>query len=948
MEDVLNRVIYGLLSLEELLSWLKSDLCVSEELNLANKLEFVRFFLKYVRKNTSWVLSNNVSSSAKTASRQNLNAVKSMSHSMGSQEKKCVPRFEKQPHRSGDIIIKNASATVSPPDIYSLDSFPPIECKVQRNKTKRRIAPTPAPLANKESWKFGHSGFATLTTDVPNDAFRKTPCIENSEYNFDHEREMLKLSKNRFFQSSSISRNSNVVSPVHKSVNADQNIVQFIVPDPGLISHRENVLVIVEIYNLLLLLHFVPNVTAELFFIFKLLTAKVTSLHEPSEKNMFCSIHNCIHFAVSVLNKQHGLLEILDNITLRTLSEIPFLSKFSPELVHFLRDCLFEKLDNTTNLPVSHCVPFLLENDCKNNFPDEKSFFSFKKQRDLFFELLKEWDQQSSTYTDSKFHNRFLSKAKLLVNLDSSSTNMYHLAVLFQSQLISSCLRVELDETNDTFFNEMQKNFPGKLEKLQERFVVPFRLGTFNPSPKFYGVQNFFCELIQAASSSTFNQHLLDVFLAKILDMNDADIFSDELSSTDTVKQKYISLLHSLRLLGKFLGYIVFLPYKDEKISDNDIKPDASVRKCISFPLNVPNILNASMQQQKLILTVPWVVEYLSMIEPYAKDHEEIRGTLKILALIHKSETLMPQPYNFWFLKLLIGWLFDILHYEETYQTELFTVQKSGKDNRVNSSNNKDNRENLLNSGDNRMNSLKSEDNRVTSLSNEYIRVDSLKLIDKQIIHSCCPYLVEFRVLICSFMNRVKHRHPAVKKITPVSTAKLPTATLSSKQKVQKQLVETFLFFNPALKETVEFVAEIITLKFVQKIQSEVKSLKLECFKNIVHNEKYIAVSLSDAKLRSKVIDELVDFHFSRVFSKLNLYKLFSKCCEEDISRTIPILLPDGTKPQVLEMCSQLTFQRTMNMLSEWWDAKLRFSAMKSDIHNKVYNHTEKFENVIT
>lgn len=800
-------------------------------------------------------------------------------------------------------------------NINSIEAFPPLNGSSSsglkhNQRMPRRITPTPVQAINKGSSKFGTSRFPLPAEKVTNEVFKRTPFVETPSSNLQDEREMLRMTRNKLPQSiTMLSTNDNkaegTFSPT-KSVT-----LNYIKPDPEKVTHKKLLETFSSVYHVLMANGLVSNVTSELYFIFEILTSKALS-EEKSDgnTNIFCTIHNCIFFGVTVLSKLQHMLHLLDKNTLFSLCEIPFLSRFSPELINVLQDHCKEKQEIAAkSLPLNR-VPFLLDEDSRENFIDGHSFTNFRKQRDLFCELLRDWQQQPLGSTDLKFKEIFSRKAKLLINLGPSTVNLHHLARLFQNQLIASCLGFEVNEVYDDLLSDIQRNFPVKFEKLRQRFMTPFCVGEPNPRPTFYGIQAFFSELIQAASSVTLNQHLQDIFVSKILDLNNVNILSDgESSSLNMVKEQFVFLLHTLRLLGKFLGHLYFLPYKmSEPLPASIISSQLVSRQNSVPPLDILQLLKRAIKNNQVILTVPWIIEYLSMIDPVNKNLSYVEETLQILVVIYRGKYIFSSnSLNFWFMRIIIGWLFDVLCYPTKYSFLLqpITIERNMK----------------------------------------CKGLDSLAVIDKQLVHSCCPYLIEFRVLIHSYLNGIKNKTREIRKITPLSTAK-PHVTISqTKQQTEMQLEENFFFLHPpSLKKTVEFLSERTASKIINKIRTEVTEFKLHCVKHVTSQEKYKSLVV-DAKSNATKLKSYVESCIVELYEKSQskiAHFIHTKCLE-DIEHIMPYLVSDDIQPPVMKMCCQITHRLAVDKIVDWCDINLNLIDIIGDIKNKL-NHLSKGE----
>ncbi|KAG8196755.1 hypothetical protein JTE90_014488 [Oedothorax gibbosus] len=974
MEAIFKSVIAGKISLKDFTQWLDTNKSGLEELSAVQNFDFIPYFVNYVKENCSWLLNKSdknidivnanknpvkeIPSPKKVKSKTSpkkektktspkkdginnsfernefpqitsqtdlspqLNSVHlSTSKNIQTLNFGCAPyqlkRRDNRPFKENLQKAKFKSITSFPDvpvaqkcrndaDINNLDAFPPLGAKLEDPKARRRITPTPVQIVGKSSSVFGKSPFSSLSANkVQNDAFCNS-TFQDGTLDLQKERDLLKLARDKLVKKPSCTAlktepklvDSNVIKVKAPSVN-------YIIPDPKEISMEKEMLVFIEIYNFVISKALIPNTTAELFFVFELITSKATAKDESKENIYFSTVHNCVYFAVSILKQQIPLLYMLDNTTLNSLCEIPYLPNFSPDLVDYLQQSLVKE-DTAVSLPSLTRVPFQLDDDSRLNFSDESSFINFKKQRDMFYELLREWKGQS-LQSDIKYQEKFFRKAKLLISLGPNTLNLYHLARLFQSQLIASCMCFEVNEVYDEILSDIQKNFPAKFKKLQERFLTPTRVGGLTPLPSFYGIQAFFSDLITATASPSFNQLLMDIFVSKIIELDNTDIFSDsELSSFDTLKDKYIFLLHTLRLLGKFLGYIHFLPYSSGQIITGKVAEFCiEARKRAVPPLDLSCLLRKASQNNHLILTVPWVVEYLSMMDSLALNLEHIQETLSILTDINKWRFPSNDFNSVLFFRLIIGWLFDVLHYPAKYSLLLQPISFGSPKEKCQKG------------------------------------LDSLALIDKQLIHSCCPYLIEFKVLIFNYLNDVRNKREA-RKITPFSTTQANLSSVSSKQQIESELEENFFSLHPqSLKKTCDFIADRIASKGISKIRSEVTNLKLKIVDDTVNSEAYksIKASVKGASEKLQDIAKLLDVSVLGMCDDIR-YKVqkIIDSASDDIKQTIPALVSEDTKQSVIDMCWKICIRIATNKITDWCDSNLVIDTIKLDIKSKVKN----------
>ncbi|XP_054720145.1 LOW QUALITY PROTEIN: codanin-1-like [Uloborus diversus] len=777
-------------------------------------------------------------------------------------------------------------------------------------KGKKRITPTPIQTSIKASPRFSQSDFASPPPKLSNDCFKTTPYVE-ADVSLKTEREMLKITKTKLSQDTTTKFPNNSAKSLPNQSPETENL-QYVIPDPELVTLKDQLLIFSDIYNLLLTQAMVPNIVAELYFLFELITAKVTDKDKPQTDNIFSSIHNCVYFAVSVLHQQHHVLLLLDNATLTLISKITFLCHFSSELVMFLQTSLLTISNDVKPLP-SNYLPHFFQ---KDKFQAD-NVVDFARQQHLFNELLQEWQMQSFHCVDSKFQDRFARKVRSLINSVSSSSNMYHLALFFEFQLVSRCMCLEINEGCDEMLNNIQKHFPGKFEKLQERFVTPFSTGEPNPPPKFYGVQHFFVEFIQHTSSPAFNQYLTDVFISKILELNDFDLCS--FPDSKSTKQIYTFLVLVLRLLGKFLGYVYFLPYRENTILPANIASyHSSFRKHRFIPINTLKLLKVAIQKQRTILTVPWIVEFLSMIDTVAKNFEEVQDIFKILYIIYRgSSPICLQNNNHLFLQLIVGWLLDVLGYMQNHATRVALL---------------------------------------SFLEGDQVKgIDSEQLVDKELIHACCLYLVEFKVLIYNFVHGIKTKNQKVRKITPLTTTKPKHSSINT-QELESQLVEAFSTLRASslkkIVKTIKFISKCMVSKVIRKINIELKNIKLKYAENVRQSKQDPAQASKNNPFEQN--QQSTGFIAISLLQSLITFKskdFISNACYTEIKTLMSLLLAEDIKctgDELLEACSKLSLQLVCNKIVDWCDTNLSIEDIKCDLSSSLKPSLKAVENVGT
>lgn len=223
-----------------------------------------------------------------------------------------------------------------------------------------------------------------------------------------------------------------------------------------------------KIYITILNNYFVLNITSEIYFLIMLLIKKQFCLTEDKQddfqnsfdflentckkgidlgnnikscSNFLKTIPNIIYFVVKSLESQINILKYFDKTTLMLLSNNYRLKTFSKKFAEELRKLSEMKCDKTLELSdiLEHTnVYFNLDTDNRDNFPSDISFHSFRKQRDLFYEILRIWEM-NHLQPGWSFSVGLGGKIKNLTNLVTDPTNFVYLCRLFKDQLLRTC-----------------------------------------------------------------------------------------------------------------------------------------------------------------------------------------------------------------------------------------------------------------------------------------------------------------------------------------------------------------------------------------------------------------------------------------------------------------------------------------------------------------------------
>uniref|UniRef100_A0A3B3DQP4 Codanin 1 n=1 Tax=Oryzias melastigma TaxID=30732 RepID=A0A3B3DQP4_ORYME len=603
------------------------------------------------------------------------------------------------------------------------------------------------------------------------------------------------------------------------------------------------------------------------------------------EKCYLKQVHNCVYFAVTVLENQFQLVAHLDKGALRLLAENERVASFSPAL----RDLLIQAQGKSSakvsfDEMQSDCsanpaiIPFQPDTDNRSNFGNDKAFHTFKKQRDVFYEALREWEDLHNE-PGWNFDASLGGRIRGMMNQLTSAGNHSHFARLFLKQLVQMCKGPRMSgapgEPPDADLLEMLgADGLGRLKRLEERLIQPHGIVGPCPPPSFPGHQEFFRDFIQTASCCQLNQHLQDSLCQQLLQLDEVSILSPSASIKEEdedgdmeqqdEKQRFSSVLLLARLLAKFLGFISFLPYQTSERPSREIQ-EASValRSKVSVPvLDVCAVLDNSVRRRRTILTVPWLVEFLSMLDfvgPLLLCYRTALGTLLLLYRRLQLRRCADVCYlNKLLLVSVLGWLFH----------------------------------------------------------------DCIPLVDQQLLYFCCPFLSEFRKLLAAFVSGSTAKSGGIiRKITPTS-AELKDTPIANRSQQKLQLEQAF-FHNqpPSLRRTVEFVAERVGSNSVKHMKATLVSELMDRGEKILR-DKLKSLNFNTSKLNESICALLCD-------AGLEALERATRFCDEKSLEAVRTLLPEETSPTVLRTSESITKRLAAEKACSWLSANITGKLIK-------------------
>uniref|UniRef100_A0A8B9I600 Codanin-1 C-terminal domain-containing protein n=1 Tax=Anser brachyrhynchus TaxID=132585 RepID=A0A8B9I600_9AVES len=833
--------------------------------------------------------------------------------------------------KRSEVPLVSARSPPSQLNLNNLEEFPPMGAASVPGgcKPSRRINPTPVsaerPLSKPKtcftSTPVSQSPAARFSSGSNLEAFSTvqegnlTSVISSS---LQEEREMLKKERCKLLHQASSPAGISLdpgtpTKPSYTrsaSLPAESHLVTC--ADPAKVSCKKQLECLARLYSSCIAENLVPNIFLELFFVLQLLTSKGTSTAEEEEESdlevnerskdasgrqHFRSVHNCVYFAVQVLDYQYEIISHLEKGTLKFLAENERIASFSPTLHERLRQAYESSTAKVSLLlPCSvQSVSFQPETDNRSNFPSDRAFHIFKKQRDIFYELLREWEDNHEK-TGWDFERVLGNKIRAMMAHLSATCNHSHFARLFQKQLIQMCKGpvgggASWGDTPDQdVLNMLGPDNLSRLKRLQERFVVPQSIRGPCPPPSFPGCQQFFRDFILSAGSYQFNQHLVDSLCLKILELDGLTLVEHEHSDGEAdmdeqdEKKRFTVVLLSLRLLAKFLGFLVFLPYRTVEQPTRDLQDSAVALRNQTLPvLDVLKLLRQSIRDHRSILTVPWIVEFLSLADHIAPFLDYYRKVFCLLLLMVLSEDKEMSFLNKLLILAVLGWLFQVPSVPE----ELFFATD-----------------------------VRQEGVMVDTVTSAQA-LDSVPLVDQQLLYTCCPYLGELRKLLASFVAGSGAKNGGfIRKITPTAAESLAPKTSVTQRKLQVELEQAF-FHNqpPSLRRTVEFVAERVGSNCVKHIKATLVAELVQRAEVMLQDK----VKEEDAN-HDKLLEEVCAHLYEEGAQALIKGREF---CKKKGPEAVRVLLPEETSAAVLNSAEDIAVELATEKACGWLSANI-------------------------
>ncbi|XP_038219841.1 codanin-1 [Zerene cesonia] len=525
-------------------------------------------------------------------------------------------------------------------DLSNSEMFPEIGARKSSSlrSERRRINPTNIDTS---------VGQKSMSLNSFSDAFQQPPLAleENLAFkpqlqpketsgNFDAERNILRQERYKLMEKFNILNTS--VSPkvtpqikitprdaVDKKIPSKCNYEE---ADVAKVVYKEKIDILIDIYDSLLKNNLILSVNTEIYFLISILLSKQdendykqneSQMSDKTEKCILKSIHNSTYFSVKSLWNLRFVLEvILDKSALKTLGENKKVRGFFPDLAKFLLNSYGLKCEaDSERKPTQEercsngIVCFNFETDNADNFPSLLSFQNFKKQRDMFYEILR---------AESKLHKL---QRRLTCPAAPESHRLPHFTdkEMFYKEFI-------MHADNESFRIHLKDTLASEIISLDSKSLC---------------------------SESSNGSEVSREFLQVSKKLGTLSKFLGYLTSLPYTQMSDLAIKTGAAGLRDMYGA------PKEKVLENSI----AMRNYSQPNIDIIGLLKAAYENSRLCVTLPWIVHYLSMLDYTSLRTNYYRQLLRTVLHIHEDRLRHTNRTTGVYLKSMLGWLFDLPHF---------------------------------------------------------------------------------------------------------------------------------------------------------------------------------------------------------------------------------------------------------------------------------------------
>ena len=674
------------------------------------------------------------------------------------------------------------------------------------------------------------------------------------------------------------------------------------------ISNMEQMTAFINIYACILLQNLISNISLELYFLYSVVNCSIEPHAETeADEVIFESVESCVYFAAKVLESARLLSAVFDVATLNLIAQNKRLQFLAPSLIKLvvnkLSDISFQNSSSAPQLSFSSSlgVPFQVEGNNRKAFSTDRYFYSFSKMRDKFYGLLRRWEE-NHLKNEWNMEKDLGEKFQVFFFEFTEHPTYSQFSQLFVSQLIEmssqdfSGLLSRNEPSSASLLDYLKSSNPSKFQRLQERFFTPMTSQGPCPKPYFSDIETFFKLFIDKSCNYHFLVHLRDTLVCRILAINSSDFLlqfgrgdgTDDNEALMQARNDYSVHLTEARILSKFLGYIVFAPYESDNQSTNQ-NTDLLKGDIILQPFKPDAIIATAVEEGKLLITVPWMAQYLSLMDEKSLMLKVNQSAFCLLVQLYRAPNLRIQEagLNGMFILFQLGWLFEQPHissHAPFYQ--------------------------LLGDGSTNWNKQLS-DWRSSNVTD---------FISRSLLLRFCPFINEVKNVLS------KTGTGSLRKIKPLTHVdKMPV--VDSEKILKENMIQDFFKYKPKyFKETADFVVDRfcnnLKLDVNTRLMPEVLKDATETLKKSVIIEEGKFLEIENLKQQnSAFLKQTLSISKSELEAKLQ-----TECdgyCKESGHDVLVKMLPGDVDARVVDVAVKIVSYEVKQKMNEWTSHKL-------------------------
>lgn len=322
---------------------------------------------------------------------------------------------------------------------------------------------------------------------------------------------------------------------------------------------------------------------------------------------------------------------------------------------------------------------------------------------------------------------------------------------------------------------------------------------------------------------------------------------------------------------------------------------------------DVLSVLETALRRDTLLITLPWMVEYLAMLDPVTLQLDYYRKLLKTFYRVYVALSYQDNrsPMACFILRLCLGWLFDQSHVMASLCTlNLLAIRSEFEDRKANK----------------------------FSIGDDGLQSELLHPMLERILPVACPFLADFRLRIVQRKqnNRLvsrstgRYRHivttqlPFVNQMEGTKTIQKLTTNTQSIPDNQSKLIEAFLQSqSPSLRKVVDFLIERIS-------STAIKDFQIQHFLEIKKSAQAEAKCVNGRLRKKEVISLLVNVYTRALIELTNQWtNTVSEMIEKKAEQSLAALLPVETIIPVQKACMDIVVKMCTAKTNDWREANL-------------------------